>query len=434
MLDRDMAARVLGRIWTSTTLLEDFHAICALGGRFAGTASEGAAVDFLARRLGEATGRAVTREPIPYRGWSRGASKVVAGDRTRHAEALGRSPATPDAGLTAPLLDLGRGTPAEIAAAGERVRGAIVLVRHEFMIGTGHMHRRRKYEAARDAGAAGFLIACHEAGNLPVTGSAGDGRDGNIPCAGISQEIGAALAPLSGRPITLHTAGRFEDREADNLLATIPGRGAELVVLSAHIDGHDLACSAIDNATGLAAALCIAEALRDLVPALPRGLQVGLYNIEEWALLGSAAHLAGMSDADRALRVLNANLDSIAGADNLTALTSNVPGMAEFLHATLAPLGLHLPVATQFMGNSDHANFLRHGIPALRLAAGYDRPLSNMRFLLTPADTPDKVTPEQLKHAAAMGALIALAGCAAPTAPVPRMDAATARRITTPPA
>ena len=65
--------------------------------------------------------------------------------------------------------------------------------------------------------------------------------------------------------------GRFEDREADNLLATIPGRGAELVVLSAHIDGHDLACSAIDNATGLAAALCIAEALRDIVPALPRG-------------------------------------------------------------------------------------------------------------------------------------------------------------------
>jgi hypothetical protein len=55
-----------------------------------------------------------------------------------------------------------------------------------------------------------------------------------------------------------------------------------------------------------------------------------------------------------------------------------------------------------------------------------------MRFLLTPADTPDKVTPEQLKHAAAMGALIALAGCAAPTAPLPRMDAATARRITTP--
>lgn len=434
MLDRDMAALVLGRIWTSTRLLEDFRAICALGGRFSGTASERAAVAFLARRLGEASGCAVTHEPIPYRGWSRGASRVAAMDRDFPAEALGRSPATPEGGLAAPLLDLGRGTPAEIAAAGERVRGAILLVRHEFMLGTGHMHRRRKYEAARAAGAAGFLIACHEPGNLPVTGSAGDGRAGNIPCAGISHETAAALAPLSGQTITLHTGGRFEDREADNLLATIPGRGAELVVLSAHIDGHDLACSAIDNATGLAAALCIAEALRDLVPGLPRGLQVGLYNIEEWALLGSAEHLSRMSEAERARRVLNVNLDSIAGADNLTALTSNVPGMQDFLRATLAPLGLDLPVATQFMGNSDHANFLRHGIPALRLAAGFDRPLSNMRFLLTPADTPDKVTPEQLKHAAAIGALLTLAGCAAPGAPVPRMDAETARRVTTPPA
>jgi Zn-dependent M28 family amino/carboxypeptidase len=434
MLDRDVAERVLGRIWSSTRILDDFRAICALGGRFSGTPSEHAAVAFLAPRLAEATGTAVTHEPIPYRGWTRGPARVIVDGAEHRAEALGRSPSTPAGGLTAPLLDLGRGTPAEIAAAGARVRGAIVLVRHEFMLGTGHMHRRRKYEAARDAGAAGFLIACHEPGQLPVTGSAGDGSPGNIPCAGLTFESGATLALLSGASITLHTEGTFEDRQADNLLATIPGRGPELVVLSAHIDGHDLACSAIDNATGLAAALCIAEVLRDIVPGLARGLQVGLFNIEEWALLGSAAHLAKLTQPERERRVLNVNLDSIAGADNLTALTSNVPGMAEFLRATLAPLGLHLPVATPFMGNSDHANFLRHGIPALRLAAGYDRPLSHLRFLLTPADTPDKVQPEQLKHAAAIAALLTLAGCAAPTPPVARMDAETARRITTPPA
>lgn len=433
MLDREMAEGVLGRIWASTRLMEDFHGISALGGRFAGTASEQAAVGFLAKRLAEATGSEVARESIPYRGWTRGPARVIARGTEHPAEALGRSPATPDGGLTAPLLDLGRGTPAEILAAGERVRGAVVLARHEFMIGTGHMHRRRKYEAAREAGAAAFLIACHEPGQLPVTGSAGDGNPGNIPCAGLTYESGAALAQLSGETVTLHISGTFAAREADNLLSEIPGRGPELVVLSAHIDGHDLACSAIDNATGLAAALCIAETLRSVIPALPRGLQVGLFNIEEWALLGSAAHLERMSEAERARRVLNINLDSIAGADNLTALTSNVPGMSGFQQAVLAPLGLRLPVATQFMGNSDHANFLRHGVPALRLAAGYDRPLSHMRFLLTPADTPDKVTPEQLKHATAIGALLTLAGCMAPSAPVMRMDADTARRITTPP-
>ena len=432
MPQREVMERVLGRIWASERILEDFHAICATGGRFAGTESERRAVAWLAPRLAEATGAPVLREAIPYRGWTRGPAWLRAGGAEFPAQALGRSPATPAGGLTAPLLDMGRGTPAQMAAAGDAVRGATVLVRHEYMLGTGHMHRRRKYEAAREAGAAAFLIACHEPGLLPVTGSAGDGGPGNIPCAGISAEAGAALAALDGQPVTLVTQGSFEDSRAENLLATVAGRGPELVVLSAHIDGHDLAQSAIDNASGLACALAVAEALRDIVPALPRGMQVGLFNIEEWALLGSAAHLANMDDAERTRRVLNVNLDSVAGEAGLTALTSGVPGMAAFLRAALAPAGLRLPVAEPFFGNSDHANFLRHGIPALRLAAGYDLPHSNLRFLLTPADTPDKVRPEQLKHAAAIAALIVLAGCAAPVPPVPRMDAETARRVTTP--
>ena len=431
MLKPAVIEKVLGRIWSSPRINADFAAICATGGRFSGTASEKAAVEWLAPRLAEATGSAVTREPIPYRGWSRIGARITDAQGVTHkAEALGRSPATPPEGLEAPLLDLGRGTPEQILAAGEAVRGAIILVRHEFMVGTGHMHRRKKYECARDAGAAGFLIACHEPGLLPVTGSAGNGAPGNIPCAGLSFEAGAALAQQSGRRIRMFVEGVFEDRVAENLLATMPGQTDELVVLSAHIDGHDLACSAIDNATGLACALTVAEAIRDVVPGLKRGVQLGLFNIEEWALLGSAAHLAQMAPTERARRVLNVNLDSLAGAEGITALTSGVPGMAEFLHAALAPAGLSIGISAPFMGNSDHANYIRHGIPALRLCAGFDRPLSNMRFLLTPADTPDKVHPHQLKLAASIAAMLVLAGCASETVPVPRMDDANVQRLT----
>lgn len=431
MLDPRMIETVLGRIWASPRIARDFSDICATGGRFSGTASEKAAVELLAARLAAASGVAVAREAIAYRGWTRiGARVIDRSGRVLPAEALGRSPATPPEGLEARLLDLGRGTPEQIAAAGDSVRGAIILVRHEFMVGTGHVHRRKKYEVARAAGAAGFLIACHEPGLLPVTGSAGDGAPGNIPCAGLSFEAGAALAAQSGQRIRLQVEGVFEERSAENLFATLEGTGAELVVLSAHIDGHDLACSAIDNATGLACALAVMEAIRDLVPSLPRGVQAGFFNIEEWALLGSAAHLAKLSEAERARRVLNVNLDSLAGAENLTALTSGVPGMAEFIRAALAPAGLSVGFSAPFLGNSDHANFLRHGIPALRLCAGFDLPLSNMRFLLTPADTPDKVHPHQLKLAASVAALLVLGACASPGPPVPRLDAEASRRIT----
>jgi len=422
-----MLDTVLGRIWASPRIHSDHRAICATGGRFAGTESEARAREWLAVRLAEATGAAVEREAIPYRGWTRGPASVTGPDgRAWPAQALGRSPSGE---MTAPLLDLGRGTPAEIAAAGEAVRGAILLVRHEFMVGTGHVHRRAKYDAARAAGAAGFVITCHEAGGLPVTGSAGDGGPGNIPCVGISFEAGAALAEAAGKPVTLRTAGTFADASAENLFATIPGRGPELVVLSAHYDGHDLAESAIDNATGLACALAVAEAVRGVVPGLARGLQVAFFSIEEWALLGSREHLRRIGEAERARRVLNVNLDSLAGADGLTALTSGVPGMDRFIAEAFAPVGLAIGTYAQFMGNSDHANYIRARVPALRLCCGFDQPGSNMRFLLTPADTADKVHPHQLKTAAAVAAALVLAACAAPTPPVPRLDAATAERI-----
>ena len=51
------------------------------------------------------------------------------------------------------------------------------------------------------------------------------------------------------------------------------------------------------------------------------------------------------------------------------------------------------------MANSDHANFAAHGIPAVRLIAGFDAPDSNLRLVLTAADTRDKVRPDELDQA-----------------------------------
>jgi aminopeptidase YwaD len=427
-LDEAVLESVLGRIWANTGIISDFHALCDCGGRFAGTESEARAADYLAERL--AAFAPVRREAVAYRGWSRGPARVVlANGHAIAAHALVRSAATPAAGLVAPLRDLGRGTPADIARAGAAVHGAILLVRHEFMLGRDHIHRRKKYDAARAAGAAGFLIATHLPGVGPVTGSSGDGGPGHIPCAGISYEDAARLAAVDGAPVTLHVAGSFADATATNLLATIPGTGRELVVLSAHIDGHDLAESAIDNASGLACALAAAEAVGHIVPALPRGIEIGLFTIEEWALAGSRAHLAAMSHEDRTRRVLNVNLDSVAGDDGLTALTSGVPGMEAFLRQALAPAGLAIGFHAGFMGNSDHANFLHAGIPSFRLCTGFERPAGPLSLLLTGADTRDKVHPHQLKTAAAVTAAILLAACAGATLPG-MLDAATVARLT----
>jgi len=399
-------------IWRGRDIVEDFDALCACGGRFAGTPSEGQAREFLALRLAAATGGAVRREAVAYRGWDRGPARLTLGTG-RHfaATGLGRSAATPAGGLRARLLDLGRGAPADFAAAAGAIAGRIVLVQHEYMLASGHIHRRRKYEMAKAAGAVGFLIAYQHPGGLLVTGSTGTGGAGEVPAAGISYETAAVLAEQPDPEVTLEVAGRFVERTAENLFADIPGRTGEWVVLSAHIDGHDLAQSAIDNASGLACALAVARALRAVVPKRRRGLRIALFNVEEWAMIGSREHLTRLSAPERSALACNVNLDSVAGASALAVMTSGIPSAEALAAAANEAHGFGLRLVRPFMGNSDHGNFIRAGIPALRLCAGFDEPSSNLRFQLTPGDTADKVHPLELKAAASVAAALTLLAC-----------------------
>lgn len=422
--------RIAGALWADRRLTDVFQAICATGGRFAGTESERKARELVAGVLADATGAQVSHETLSYRGWRRGPARLTLADGVSFpAHGLVRSPATVADGIEAEVVDLGRGTPADFALMGSALAGRIALVRHEFMMAAGHIHRRRKYEAAKAAGAAAFLIACNVPGGLLSTGSSGKGAADDIPAAGISHEAGAALAALApGQRARLAVESEFAPATAVNLHAEIPGRSGDWVVLSAHLDGHDLAQSAIDNASGLAVALALARALGDAVPTLRRGLRVSFFNIEEWGLIGSRMHLEGLAPAAREAIACNVNLDSVAGHSRLTALTSGVAAVEALVRRANDAAGLGIGVHRPFMGNSDHANFIHHGIPALRLLAGFEAPDSNLRFLLTPGDTPDKVDPQELKGAAAATAallLLALDG-----EPPPRLTAAEVARLT----
>lgn len=403
---------VVNRIWTSREASAGLADLCALGGRFCGTDSETRARAYLRERLAAAAGGPVTAQRLDYEGWQREACTLVrmgGPDGALRAESLVRSPAVPG-GLEAEVVDLGRGTAEDFEASARDIPGRLVLVRHEYMFATGHVHRRRKYLWARERGAAGLLIASPLPGQVLVTGSSGDGGPDDIPAAGVTQESAAALARAGGR----HARARLEIRTrrapafTENLLAEIPGRGPEWVVLSAHIDGHHLGQSAMDNGSGLAVLLEVTRALAPLVPALPRGLRLGLFSLEEWGLTGSRIHTDGLSEAECDRIALNVNLDTVVGSGWLTALTSGFAALDPFLHSAVAECGLALRTFRPVMANSDHYNYARRGIPALRLVCGFDEPDSRVRYLLTPADTLDKVAPAELKMAALLTAAVVL--------------------------
>src|SRR5262249_26338955 len=225
ILREDIRAAIAG----DGELWRDFAALCGFGGRLSGSESEREALAFLRERGAKATGVPCLALPGPDQGWRvRHARVVLADGSAAPCHPLVRSVATPASGLTAEVIDLGRGTPEEFDAHREELAGRIALVRHELMFAAGTIHRRRKYLMAREAGAVGFLIA----GPLPgacVAGSSGrDGTDG-IPAAGIAPETAARLARTSaGWPRVMLTIETEEAPAAtETLLFDIPGRSDE---------------------------------------------------------------------------------------------------------------------------------------------------------------------------------------------------------------
>jgi Zn-dependent M28 family amino/carboxypeptidase len=187
--------------------------------------------------------------------------------------------------------------------------------------------------------------------------------------------------------------------ETRNLVFDMPGKAHEWVVLSAHIDGHDLAQSAIDNASGLAVVLAVARSLSASAASCRRGLRLALFNVEEWALTGSTQYVGELTERQRDSIVLNVNVDSVGVGSKLTALNSGFRGIEGFLlnqaEQAGVPLGLYRPLQM----NSDHGNFAVAGIPAFRLVAGFNDFAAATRFVLTPEDTPDKLNTDALYKA-----------------------------------
>jgi hypothetical protein len=380
----------------------DFQAICDLGGRLAGSASEAAALAWARERLAAIPGGILREHLVDYPGWRCRTAQLT---HMRSREALRCTPLLGTAatvGLVAEVLNLGPGRPEDFARHASEIDGRIVMVRHEYPFAAGHVHRRVKLGLAQQAGAAGFLISHPERGIGPVSGSSGRNGGAGIPALGIAAEAAEMLQPSSdGARPTVRMVIDSEDVAAQTrmLVLDLPGRGPDWIVASAHLDGHPLGESAIDNATGVVVALALARARAPQVVDCPRGLRVCLTSAEEWGLVGSRLWLERMDAAERQRMRLDINLDSVGGAANLTALTSGFANLDPWIRATAARAGL--PVATHLplMANSDHANFAAHGIPAIRLIAGFGEPDSHLRLLLTGADTRDKVRPEELDRA-----------------------------------
>ena len=410
MVERDA---IMERIRLSDRIVDDFAALTGFGGRLVGSESEKAASRLLEARLASVPGAIVSTHEFAYRRWSNSGYRL-ARLRPDPEESLRCHPLVGSdgtEGIEGEAVDLGRGTEEDFERAAGPVRGNFALVRHEYPFSRNTIHRRVKYRLALDHGATGFIVAnpMPEAGL--VTGGAGQDSELNIPAVGIDHATARAIA---GSRIRLSVDNRRDDDIGRNLIAEVPGRRPEWILLCAHYDGHDLAQSALDNATGVVAALEILRCLAPFSGELPRGLRVILFTAEETGLLGSRLYADGLDAAERRAIAAVVNLDTLGGSPDFTCLTSGFAALDTFVSSVAAERGLELAIWRPLMRNSDHFNFARHGIPALRLIAGFDDENAGARYLLTEADTADRVSADELRRGALVAAELVWAALAAP--------------------
>src|SRR5690606_25421757 len=266
-----------------TQAWDDFEAICDCGGRVAGSESETQSlrvVEAMLRTIGSGDLRS---ESAPYAGWH-GLESSLELLRTEGpalplvANALLGAQSTGPEGLVGEMIDLGRGTPEQFALHRAEIAGRIVLVSHEYPFAAGHIHRRRKYDAAREAGAAGFIISNPVPGIGPTCGSSGRAGGAGIPAIATEFESGARLRRAERPQVRMRTRGEVANKTTQVLVLDLPGQGPERVVWAAHIAGRALAESALDNASRVAAAIAVARAFAPAIGALPRGLRVCIFS------------------------------------------------------------------------------------------------------------------------------------------------------------
>ena len=404
---------IFDRIRRSQAIVEDFAALTACGGRLVGSDGEKAAARLLEARLAAIPGAAVSAHEFAYPRWTglgRAFARVSPGpERALRCHPLVGSDGTP--GIAGEAVDLGRGAEDDFARLAGRVAGNFAMVRHEYPFSRDTIHRRVKYRLALEGGAAGLIVAnpMPEAGL--VTGGAGQGIAPNIPAIGVDN---ATARQIAGARVRLAVDNRRDRDTARNLIAEIPGRNPEWVVLCAHYDGHDLADSALDNATGVAAVLEILRRFAPHVATMPRGLRAILFTAEETGLLGSQLYVDSLEEAERRAIGVAINLDTLAGSPGFTCLTSGFAALDGFVASAAAARGLDIATWRPLLQNSDHFNFAERGIPALRLIAGFNDPDAGARYLLTEADTAGRVSADELRRGAEIAAALVRAALASP--------------------
>ena len=384
-------ARWIGDAFASTTAADLLETLVDVSPRLAGSEGERNGAEATRDALDEIGTRDARLSEYEIQGWTRGSSSIVADGDEIECIALPRSPSDT---ATAELVDVGYGTPEEYEAAD--IDGKVVMARSDVpSYHDRYIHRREKYYYAVEGGAVAFIYRNHVEGQLPPTGSVGTSSDpiGDVPAVGVSSEVGAKLARrYVGDELTVEVDAEIGDATSRNVHAELGPETDDRVLVTSHVDAHDIAEGAMDNGAGTAVLVGIAEALAAREDELDTRVEFVAYGSEEIGLVGSS-HYADQLDHGSIKAILNN--DGVGRARDLQLMTHGFDELSDAA-ATVSERFDH-PIHTipRQAPHSDHWPFVKWGVPGYH--AGSASGEQGRGWGHTHADTLDKVDSRDLR-------------------------------------
>ena len=191
------------------------------------------------------------------------------------------------------------------------------------------------------------------------------GEERKVLCAMIHSSQAVELVKNKVKNIRLEVSQKEYDGESHNVIAELPGRRDEFIVLSAHYDSTSLSHGAYDNMSGCAGLLGIMEQLKG--KELNYSLRFVFCGSEERGLLGSKAYVKEHKEELDKI-VLNINLDMIGTyMGKFISCVSAEDKLAHYISYMAAEIGFPIEAKTGVY-SSDSTPFADSGIPALSFA------------------------------------------------------------------
>jgi carboxypeptidase Q len=415
---RTAAARIIGAALVSNKAYDRLAFLTdRIGNRLSGSQNLERAIEWAVSEMKKDNLDNVHTEKVMVPHWVRGEESLeMTSPATRKLTmlGLGNSVGTPAEGITAEAVVVRNFD--ELEKLGEGLRGKIVVYNAPFVdYGTTVAYRGSGASRAARYGAVAALVrsVTPVSLNTPHTGAMRyDEAQPKIPTAAITIEAAEQLQRMYDRgdhpTLRLKMEAKFlPDAESANVIAEIKGseKPDEVVVVSGHLDSWDVGQGAHDDGGGCIVAWHAVRLLKELGLKPRRTIRVVLYTNEENGGRGGVAY----RDAHRAEipgHVLAIESDLGTYRPIGFGLGSTAPAQARANMLEIAKLlsSLRADQIAANGGGSDISPLVSEGV----IGASFDVDSSKyFEIHHTPADTLDKISPQDVAACVAAMAVMA---------------------------